>query len=67
LLEDFSWQNAKNNNLNNRLSGPSGDALKRSEGAIAEGIYKENAKSIFINIYNIYIIYSKIYRILPGS
>jgi hypothetical protein len=26
LLEYFSWPNAKNNNLNNRLSGPSGDA-----------------------------------------
>jgi hypothetical protein len=28
---------------------------------------KKNAKCIFINIYNIYTIYSKIYRILPGS
>jgi hypothetical protein len=44
LLEDFSWQNAKNNNLNNRLSGPSGDDPKRSEGAITEGFYKEKCK-----------------------
>jgi hypothetical protein len=61
LLKDFSWQNAKNNNLNNRLSGPSGDALKRSAGAIAEGVYKEKCKmhiyKCLQHLYNLFKIF----------
>ena len=47
LLEDFSWSNANCNDLDNRLSGPSGDALKRSEGAITERFYWRNLQKAF--------------------
>ena len=59
LLEDFIVSKTTCNDLDNCLSGPSGDALKRSEGAIAEGIYKEKCKmhiyKCLQHLYNLFI------------